>query len=287
MDIQWYPGHMAKAKREIRESLKLIDLAVELVDARVPVSSTNPEVDQLLGSKKKIVVLNKADLADPAVNKLWEAHYKKMGQPYVFVNSLAGKGIKDLVAAIKKVMEPKLERDRKKGRMNRQIRCLVLGIPNVGKSTLINAISGKATAKTGNKPGVTKANQWIKVGKDVLLLDTPGILWPKFEDDAIGLKLAWIGSIKDTIYDREEAALRLIGFLRQNYLEELKDRYGVSPQKESTDLEVMETIARKRMLLSKGGEVDYARTSAMLMDEMKKNIFANVSFEKPEDFTWE
>jgi ribosome biogenesis GTPase A len=275
---------MAKAKREIKENLKLIDLAVELVDARIPVSSTNPEVNDLLGNKKKIVVLNKADLADPAINKLWEDHYKKMGQPYVFVNSISGKGVKDLVSVIRQVMAPVLERDRNKGRMNRQIRCLILGIPNVGKSTLINAISGRAATKTGNKPGITKANQWIKVGKEVLLLDTPGILWPKFEDERIGLKLAWIGSIKDTIYDREEAALRLIAFLRLAYPKELKARYGVAPSPDETDLSVMEDIAHKRMLLTRGGEVDYARTSEMLMDEMKKNMFANVSFEKPEDF---
>lgn len=286
MDIHWYPGHMAKARREIRENLKLIDIAIELVDARIPVSSTNPDVNGLLGTKKKIIVLNKADLADPRVNQLWEAHYREAGQPYVFVNSLGGKGIKELTAAIRKVMEPVLERDKAKGRMNRQIRCLILGIPNVGKSTLINAISGKAAAKTGNKPGVTKAQQWIKVGKDVQLLDTPGILWPKFDDPVIGLKLAWIGSIKDTIYDREEAAIRLVGFLRSAYPKELEERYGIKIDPSATDLELFTAIGEKRMLLTKGSQVDYPRAAEMLMDEMKKNLFGKVSFERPEEFSW-
>jgi ribosome biogenesis GTPase A len=281
MDIQWYPGHMAKAKRQIGENLKLIDIVIELVDARIPSSSRNPEVDGLIGGKKKIVVLNKTDLADPEINKLWEQHYKAAGQPYVFVDCLKGKGIKELIVTIKQVMKPVIERDKNKGRMNRQIKCLILGIPNVGKSTLINTISGKSSAKTGNIPGVTKSNQWIKVSNDILLLDTPGILWPKFDDEAIGLKLAWIGSIKETIYDREEAALKLIGYLKTAYPEKLQDRYKIDFDEESTELEIMETIALKRKLIARGGEIDYPRVSEMIMDEIKKTTFGKVSFEWP------
>jgi ribosome biogenesis GTPase A len=281
MDIQWYPGHMAKTKRLISENLKLIDIVIELVDARIPVSSRNPEVDGLIGGKKKIVVLNKTDLADPEINKLWEQHYKDAGQPYVFVDCIKGKGIKELITKIKQVMKPVMDRDKKKGRMNRQIKCLILGIPNVGKSTLINTIGGKSTAKTGNIPGVTKSNQWIKVSSDILLLDTPGILWPKFDDEVIGLKLAWIGSIKETIYDREEAALKLIEYLREAYPEKLHDRYKIEFDENTTDLEIMDKIALKRKLLARGGEIDYARTSEMIMDEIKKTTFGKISFEWP------
>ncbi|MBF7095825.1 ribosome biogenesis GTPase YlqF [Alkalibacter mobilis] len=282
MDIQWYPGHMAKAKRQIRENLKLIDVVIELVDARIPISSSNPEVDDLINGKKKIVVLNKSDLADPEINKLWEKHYKKANQPYVFVDAISGKGLKELIATVKTTMKPVLDRDKAKGRLNRQIRCLILGIPNVGKSTLINSISGRASTKTGNKPGVTKANQWIKVSNEIQLLDTPGILWPKFDDETIGLKLAWIGSIKDTIYDREEAALKLLEFLRSAYPNVIYDRYKVEFDENTTALELMESIARKRNYVIRGGEIDYSRTAEMLMDEIKKTTLGKVSFEWPE-----
>ncbi|NTW71711.1 MAG: ribosome biogenesis GTPase YlqF [Eubacteriaceae bacterium] len=281
MNIQWYPGHMAKAKRKIRENLKLIDIVIELLDSRIPISSKNPEVDELINGKKKIIVLNKSDLADEKVNQIWSNYYTSIDQPHVFIDCIKGTGIKELLAAIKLLMKPKLDLDHKKGRMNRQIRCMILGIPNVGKSTLINKIGGKATAKTGNIPGVTRANQWIKVSNDILLLDTPGILWPKFDDELIGLKLAWIGSIKDTIYDREEAAVKLVGFLRSAYPELLKDRYKVDVDNEKSDVEIMEDIGVNRKFITRGGTVDYSRTAEVLMDEIKKTLTGKITFELP------
>lgn len=281
MNIHWYPGHMAKTKRKIQEDLKLIDVVIELLDARIPISSKNPEIDSLIKNKPKVILLNKSDLSDPKVNELWGKYYDDNKQDYIYTNSLTGKGVKDLVTAMESKMAHVIERDLKKGRLNRQIRCLILGIPNVGKSTLINRMAGRSSAKTGNIPGVTRSNQWIKVSQKILLLDTPGILWPKFEDQEIGLKLAWIGSIKDTIYDREEATLKLISFLRQYYPQNLEDRYHIEIDPEDEDIAIYEKIAKKRGFIQKGGNIDYARTAEMLLDEVRKTKVGNISFERP------
>ena len=199
MHFQWYPGHMTKAKRMMEENIKLIDLIIELVDARVPLSSRNPEIDSLGKNKFRLVLLNKSDLADERYNEAWMAYFKEKGYFVVKVNARNGNGVKQVNAAVMEVCKEKIERDRKRGILNRPVRAMVVGIPNVGKSTFINSFAGKACTKTGNKPGVTKGKQWIKLNKNVELLDTPGILWPKFEDQTVGLRLAFIGSIKDEI----------------------------------------------------------------------------------------
>ncbi|MFZ7119801.1 MAG: ribosome biogenesis GTPase YlqF [Eubacteriaceae bacterium] len=281
MNIQWYPGHMAKTKRKIQEDLKIIDIVIELLDARVPISSKNPQIDSIIKNKQKIILLNKCDLSDPRVNEQWGKHYKENNQDYIFANSINGNGIKDLINRIEHKMKPIIEKDKKRGRINRQIKCMILGIPNVGKSTLINKMAGKASAKTGNIPGVTRSNQLIKVNKNILLLDTPGILWPKFEDQSIGIKLAWIGSIKDTIYDREEATLKLISFLRVNYPKNLEERYDISIDTSEEDLAIYEKIALKRGFIQKGGLIDYARTAEMLLDEVRKTKIGKISFDIP------
>lgn len=281
MNIQWYPGHMAKTKRKIQEDLKIIDIVIELLDARVPISSKNPQIDTIIKNKQKIILLNKSDLSDPHVNKQWGKYYKENNQDYIFANSINGNGIKDLINTIEHKMKPIIEKDKKRGRINRQIKCMILGIPNVGKSTLINKMAGKASAKTGNIPGVTRSNQLIKVNKNILLLDTPGILWPKFEDQNTGIKLAWIGSIKDTIYDREEATLKLISFLRVNYHKNLEERYDVTIDTSEEDLAIYEKIALKRGFIQKGGLIDYARTAEMLLDEVRKTKIGKISFDIP------
>ena len=207
MHFQWYPGHMTKARRMMQENIKLIDLMVELVDARVPYSSKNPDIDELARNKSRLIILNKADMADAQVTKEWEAYYKEKGFFVAKVNSQKGTGIKEVKKLIEEACREKKERDRKRGILNRPVRAMVAGIPNVGKSTFINSFAGKACAKTGNKPGVTKGKQWIKINKNVELLDTPGILWPKFEDQEVGLRLAWIGSIKEEVLNTTELAV--------------------------------------------------------------------------------
>ena len=215
MNFQWYPGHMTKAKRMMQENIKLIDIVVELVDARVPLSSKNPDIDELAKNKYRLILLNKTDLADREQTDRWEAYFKKQGFAVAKVNSQRGTGVKAVSGVIQEACKEKIERDRRRGIKNRPIRAMIVGIPNVGKSTFINSFAGKACTKTGNKPGVTKGKQWIKLNKNIELLDTPGILWPKFEDQIVGLRLALIGSIKDEIVNRSELAIELISFYRR------------------------------------------------------------------------
>ena len=217
MHFQWYPGHMTKAKRMMQENMKLIDLVIELVDARLPLSSRNPDIDELGKNKARLILLNKSDLAEEKWNDAWADYFKAKGYSVVKVNSKKGGGIKSIHGVIQEACKEKIERDRKRGILNRPVRAMVVGIPNVGKSTFINSLAGKAAAKTGNKPGVTKGKQWIRLNKNVELLDTPGILWPKFEDQSVGLKLAFIGSIKDEILNTEELAAELIQFMNVKY----------------------------------------------------------------------
>ena len=237
MNIQWYPGHMTKAKRQMQEDLKLIDLIIELVDARVPLSSRNPDIDQLGQNKSRLILLNKADLADERQNEAWKEYFQSKGFYVVKVDSRSGSGMKMIQNVIQEACKEKIERDRRRGIKNRPIRAMVAGIPNVGKSTFINTFAGKACAKTGNKPGVTKGKQWIRLNKNVELLDTPGILWPKFEDQLVGIRLACVGSIKDDILNIEELALWLLEKLKKDYPGALEKRYGIS--EEGTPLETL------------------------------------------------
>lgn len=277
MNVQWYPGHMTKAKRQMQEDLKLIDLIIELVDARVPLSSRNPDIDQLGQNKSRLILLNKADLADERQNEAWKEYFQKRGFHVVKVDSRNGSGMKTIQNVIQEACKEKIERDRRRGIKNRPIRAMVAGIPNVGKSTFINTFAGKACAKTGNRPGVTKGKQWIRLNKNVELLDTPGILWPKFEDQQVGIRLACVGSIKDDILNMEELALWLIEHLRTNYSGLLEKRYGIS--KEGTAVEILGKIARARGCLKKGEELDYVKASGLLFDDFRGGKIGRVTLE--------
>lgn len=277
MNVQWYPGHMTKAKRQMQEDIKLIDLIIELVDARVPLSSRNPDIDELGKNKSRLIILNKADLADDRQNEKWKKFFEEKGFFVVKIDSRSKAGMKAIHNVIQEACKEKTERDRKRGIKNRPIRAMVVGIPNVGKSTFINSFAGRACAKTGNKPGVTKGKQWIRLNKGVELLDTPGILWPKFEDQQVGMRLAFVGSIKDDILNMEELALELIEYLRTNYQGLLADRYQIS--EEGTAVSVLEAIARVRGCLKKGEELDYAKASGVLFDEFRSGKIGHITLE--------
>lgn len=281
MHFQWYPGHMTKAKRMMQENMKLIDLVIELVDARVPVSSRNPDLDELGKNKARLILLNKSDLAEERMNDVWAAYFKEKGYSVVKLNAKKGGGIKSIQGVIQEACKEKIERDRKRGILNRPVRAMVVGIPNVGKSTFINALVGKACAKTGNKPGVTKGKQWIRLNKNVELLDTPGILWPKFEDQTVGLRLAWIGSIKDEILNTEELAAELTGFLVNSYPDVLKEKYEIE---ESADgFENLRGIAESRHCLVKGNELDTEKAAKLLLDDFRNGRLGRITLETPEN----
>lgn len=281
MNYQWYPGHMTKAKRMMQENIKLIDLVIELVDARIPVSSRNPDIDELGKNKSRMILLNKADLAEDKWNDAWAEYFREKGFFVVKLNSKKGGGLKSIQGVIQEACKEKMERDRKRGILNRPVRAMVVGIPNVGKSTFINALAGKACAKTGNKPGVTKGKQWIRLNKQVELLDTPGILWPKFEDQKVGLRLAFIGSIKDEILNTEELAAELIKFLNANYPGVLEEKYSVEP---SDDAYVMLAgIARSRNCLLKGSELDTEKAALLLLDDFRNGKLGRLTLEYPQE----
>ena len=280
MNFQWYPGHMTKAKRMMQENIKLIDLVIELVDARVPMSSRNPDIDELGKNKARLILLNKADLADEKQTEEWIAYFRGKGYSAVKVNSRKGGGIKSIQGVIQEACKEKTERDRKRGILNRPVRAMVVGIPNVGKSTFINALAGKACAKTGNKPGVTKGKQWIRLNKNVELLDTPGILWPKFEDQQVGLHLAMIGSINDEILNVEELALSVIDYLTAEYPGTLEKRFGFEGVTDR--VEILGEIARVRGCLKKGNELDYEKAARLLMDDFRSGKLGRITLEKPE-----
>lgn len=282
MHFQWYPGHMTKAKRMMQENIKLIDLVIELLDARIPLSSRNPDIDELGKNKARLVLLNKSDLAEEKLNDAWAEYFKEKGFSVVKVNSKKGGGIKSIQGVIQEACKEKIERDRKRGILNRPVRAMVVGIPNVGKSTFINALAGKACAKTGNKPGVTKGKQWIRLNKQVELLDTPGILWPKFEDQQVGLRLAFIGSIKDEILNTEELAAELIRFLNQNYPGVLKEKYQVNETED--DYEMLRNIAESRHCLVKGSELDTEKAAALLLDDFRNGRLGRITLETPYNY---
>ena len=282
MNIQWYPGHMTKAKRAMKEDLKLIDLVIELVDARVPLSSRNPDFDDLGAGKARIVLLNKADLADEALNRRWAQWFTERGMHVVKIDARNKGTLKQIQAVVQEACKEKIERDRKRGILNRPIRAMVVGIPNVGKSTFINSFAGKACAKTGNKPGVTKGNQWIRLNKTLELLDTPGILWPKFEDQQVGLKLALIGSINDEILNRDELALELVNVLNRRYPGVLAERYQLENAGDCDTIQVLEQVARQRSCLAKGGELDLPKAARLLLDDFRSGRLGRITLEEPE-----
>ncbi len=277
MNYQWYPGHMTKAKRMMQENIKLIDLIIEVVDARIPRSSRNPDIDELGKNKARLILLNKADLADERENEKWAQYFQEKGYYTVKLNAKSGAGIKNVLPAIMESCQEKLERDRKRGIKNRPVRAMVVGIPNVGKSTFINAFAGKACTKTGNKPGVTKGKQWIRINKNVELLDTPGILWPKFEDQSVGAKLAMVGSIKYEILNLEELSLELLGCLHEFYKGLLEKRYELT---ESDDrLSMLTQIAENRKCIQKGNELDYVKAANIFLEEFRNGKIGRITLE--------
>ncbi|MBO5237623.1 MAG: ribosome biogenesis GTPase YlqF [Lachnospiraceae bacterium] len=280
MNIQWYPGHMTKAVRMMQEDIKLIDIVIELVDARVPYSSKNPDIDELAKNKFRLILLNKVDLADEQVTNLWEQYYKAQGYAVVKINARSGAGMKSITSVIQETCKEKIERDRKRGILNRPIRAMIVGIPNVGKSTFINSFAGKACTKTGNKPGVTKGKQWIRINKNVELLDTPGILWPKFEDQQVGIRLAMIGSIKDDILNLRELALAFISFMVETYPGILKQKYQVDESGES--FAILEQIAANRQCKLKGDQPDYDKAAAILLENYRNGKLGAITLERPE-----
>lgn len=269
MQIQWYPGHMTKARRMMEENIKLIDLVIEIIDARAPLSTRNPDIDTLSVGKFRMILLNKSDMSDKNDNIKWCNYFESKGIKCIEVNSKTGLGIKGIDKTIKEVCKEKIERDRKRGILNRPIRCMIVGIPNVGKSTFINAIAGKACTKTGNKPGVTKGKQWISIKKDLELLDTPGILWPKFEDETIGIKLALIGSINDEILDINELSLNLIDILKDKYPGVISNKYGIDENNSNQEILMQYTLLRN--LLKSKGEPDLERGARLLTDDFRSN----------------
>ena len=279
MNIQWYPGHMTKARRMMEEDIKLIDLVIELVDARLPLSSRNPDIDNLAKNKARLILLNKADLSDERINNQWTDYFKEKGFFVVKLDSRSGAGMKAINGVIQEACKEKIERDRKRGIINRPVRAMVVGIPNVGKSTFINSYAKKACAKTGNKPGVTKGKQWIKLNKNLELLDTPGILWPKFEDQQIGLRLAMAGSINDEILNIAELAVHLIKFLKETYPGTISERYGV--EEDTKELDILENIGVKRGCLKKGSVIDIDKAADIIIDESRAGKLGRISLERP------
>ena len=281
--ITWYPGHMAKAKKMMQESIKLIDVVVEILDARIPLSSKNPDIDELAKGKYRVLLLNKSDMADEKKTAIWKKYYEDKGFFVSIVNSKTGTGVKATTEVIQKACQEKIERDRKKGILARPLRAMIAGIPNSGKSTFINSFAGKACTKTGNKPGVTIGKQWIRINKNVELLDTPGILWPKFEDQKIGLHIAFIGSINDDILYPEDMALELIKILMKDYPLVLKERYDIDVSEENGKvLEILEMIGQKRGCLKKGAEIDLLKASKILIDDFRTQKLGRITLEMPE-----
>ena len=281
MNIQWYPGHMTKAKRQMTEDLKLIDLVIELTDARIPFSSRNPDIDEMAKEKSRLILLNKADMADEKATSEWKTWFEEQGFLVCPVNSLNRADLKKINPFVREACAEKIERDKRRGIRSRPVRAMVTGIPNVGKSTFINSFSGKASAKTGNKPGVTKGKQWIRISDSLELLDTPGILWPKFEDQNVGIKLAAFGSIRDEIMNTEELSLELIKLLNDRYPGSLEAFYGIRIGEDEKPLDVLLKIAAARGCLSKGGSYDTLRASGLLLENFRNGKIGRFTLESP------
>lgn len=282
MNIQWFPGHMAKTRRMLAENMKMVDVVIELLDARIPKSSQNPEISELTMNKPRVIVLNKSDLADPEKNALWKEWFRRSGIDVVYINSITGEGIGELKARLKKIMRPRLEASAEKGRILRPIKTMVVGIPNVGKSAFINRIAGKAAAITGDRPGVTRNRQWVRINPEIQLMDTPGILWPKFEDPETGMHLAFTGAIRDEIMDVATLAAHLMEKLAVLYPAQLKERYKLQELEGKTGAALLEEAGRKRGCLVSGGEVDYYRIGNIVLDEFRASRIGKITLEMPE-----
>lgn len=283
MNINWFPGHMAKTRRLIQEHLKLVDVVVEIRDARIPVSSGNPMIEELLGNKPRVILLNKCDMADDEVTQKWISYFQSAHTRVLLTDSVSGKGLDKVVGAVKSLVPEKMERYREKG-MRFIPKMMVVGVPNVGKSSFINKLTGKSSAKTGDRPGVTTAKQWIRIQNEIELLDTPGILWPKFEQPEVGQKLAFTRAIKDEILDIEELCFFFLKcLLQQGYRKNIEQRYKIEIPEEAEPYSLMEMIGKKRGFVMRGGEIDLLRTSHTVMDEYQSGLLGNITLEKPED----
>lgn len=282
MNIQWYPGHMTKTRRLMEEDIKLVDAVCEILDARIPISSRNPDIDSICGTKPRIVILNRIDLADPAMVKVWEDHFRKNGIAVVSTDCKSRKGISSFVPAVRVLLSEKLQKYAEKGQIGRPLKIMIIGIPNVGKSTFINQIAGRKGAKAENRPGVTRGKQWITVDQGLLLLDTPGILWPKFEDPEVGVRLAYTGAVKDNVLDIETLACSLIRMLWSRYPDAVRARYKIDMPEDAEGWELLEAAGRKRGFLVSGGDVDLERMARVLMEEYRSSKLGRFTFETPD-----
>lgn len=300
--INWYPGHMAKAKRTLEENLKLVNIVIELCDARLPFSSRNPEIDRILGNKPRVLVFNKADLADPKMNAYWEKYYADKGYRVLFTDAKSGDGVKKVINGIYEAMAEKIQNAKERGRRTPTIYAMIVGIPNVGKSSFINRVAGKAVAETGDKPGVTRAKQWLNMSDDIYLLDTPGMLWPRIENQIAAHKLAASGAVKDDVVDTGELAAYLLTTIEEHYPEAINERFGIKTQDIDTEgdeldyittsiigssklvrgLKILEECGRKRGCLIKGGEIDYQRAAAIVLDEFRAGKFGKITLDFPD-----
>jgi len=285
--INWYPGHMLKTKKQIIEDIKLIDVIVEILDARIPISSQNPDIRQITSNKKKVIVLNKSDLANEAETKKWVKYFENQGIKTISTDSNLGKGIKETLKQVQDIMQEEMAKAANKGRTNKNIRMMIVGIPNVGKSSFINRMTNKKSAEVGNRPGVTKQKQWVRVSSNIELLDTPGVLWPKFESEDVALKLAYTGTIKDEVIDKENIAYNLIKYLEKNYKKELFERFKLTEGdfnsiigEEDKVLEIMNIIAKKRGAIVSGGEIDYEKISSIILNDFRTGKIGRITLEK-------
>lgn len=283
MNIQWFPGHMTKTRRQMAEDIKLVDLVAEVIDARIPISSRNPDLDELTAGKPRLIVLNRADQADPNLNRRWGEWFKAQGKLVLETDSKAGKGVKEFSSTARLLLKDKLEAYAQRGQVGRPVRAMVVGVPNVGKSTFINQVARKKSAKAGNRPGVTRGKQWVNVDQSLELLDTPGILWPKFEDQKVGMHLAYTGAIKDEIMDVEGLACSLMDLLARRYPKSVEERYKITVPETFEGWELLELAARKRGFLISGGEVDVERMAKVLLDEFRGGKLGRFTLETPEE----
>ena len=283
MNIQWYPGHMTKTRRQMEQDIRLVDAVCEIVDARIPLSSRNPDIDVICGGKPRMIILNRIDMADPAMTKRWAGYFRRCGMTVLETDCKSRKGTGQFASTVRELLKEKIQKYQEKGQAGRTLRVMVVGIPNVGKSTFINAVSGRKSAKAENRPGVTRGKQWITVEKGLEMLDTPGILWPKFEDPEVGIKLAYTGAVKDNVVDVETLAVHLIGLLGREYPDALESRYKFTVPDAFEDYELLELAGRKRGMLISGGEVDTERMSRVLLEEYRNGKLGRFTLEKPEE----
>ncbi len=282
MNIQWYPGHMTKTRRQMEENLKLVDGVCEILDARIPYSSRNPDIAAICGSKPRMVILNRIDIADPNATRTWAAYFRQQGLTVLQTDCKSRRGISGFQPAVQSLLAEKLERYAQKGQAGRPLKLMIVGIPNVGKSTFINQVTGRKAARAEDRPGVTRGAQWVNVSKTLLLLDTPGILWPRFEDPEVGMKLAYTGAVKDEILDIETLASALLGLLWRRYPEAVRQRYGIDQPEDAEGWQLLEACGRKRGFLISGGEINTERMARVLMDEYRSGKLGRFTFEGPE-----